>query len=214
MIFLLSASQRTAVLNSHCLVTQQSRNNAEPRGCLASAGAPANTKHGKLFYTEWDIKASIYRACCFPVHLHFKRAPSHSDELQKCTLAAELWWFSHTHEHWTCVRLMSVSLPGRTIILSTHHMDEADILGDRVAIISHGRVCCCGSSLFLKKTYGRGYYLTVARANHERVAAQRVPAIKEVNLPWQQTSVQVTFVLLGELGCSEQVQVFYTQHKL
>ncbi len=93
-------------------------------------------------------------------------------------------------------------------------MDEADILGDRVAIISHGRVCCCGSSLFLKKTYGRGYYLTVARANHERVAAQRVPAIKEVNLPWQQTSVQVTFVLLGELGCSEQVQVFYTQHKL
>uniref|UniRef100_A0A673HB38 ABC transporter domain-containing protein n=1 Tax=Sinocyclocheilus rhinocerous TaxID=307959 RepID=A0A673HB38_9TELE len=52
---------------------------------------------------------------------------------------------------------------GRTIILSTHHMDEADILGDRIAIISHGRVCCCGSSLFLKKTYGRGYYLTIAR---------------------------------------------------
>ncbi|KAF4110511.1 hypothetical protein G5714_007542 [Onychostoma macrolepis] len=68
---------------------------------------------------------------------------------------------------------------GRTIILSTHHMDEADILGDRVAIISHGRVCCCGSSLFLKKAYGRGYYLTVARANQERVGAQRVPAIKE-----------------------------------
>uniref|UniRef100_A0A8B9KKR1 P-type phospholipid transporter n=1 Tax=Astyanax mexicanus TaxID=7994 RepID=A0A8B9KKR1_ASTMX len=50
---------------------------------------------------------------------------------------------------------------GRTIILSTHHMDEADILGDRIAIISHGRVCCCGSSLFLKKTYGSGYYLTL-----------------------------------------------------
>ncbi|XP_016419525.1 ATP-binding cassette sub-family A member 1 [Sinocyclocheilus rhinocerous] len=68
---------------------------------------------------------------------------------------------------------------GRTIILSTHHMDEADILGDRIAIISHGRVCCCGSSLFLKKTYGRGYYLTIARANQERVMAQRAPAIKE-----------------------------------
>ncbi|KAK9972436.1 hypothetical protein ABG768_025743, partial [Culter alburnus] len=62
---------------------------------------------------------------------------------------------------------------GRTIILSTHHMDEADILGDRIAIISHGRVCCCGSSLFLKKTYGRGYYLTVARANQDRVTTQR-----------------------------------------
>ncbi|RXN37775.1 ATP-binding cassette sub-family A member 1-like protein [Labeo rohita] len=67
---------------------------------------------------------------------------------------------------------------GRTIILSTHHMDEADILGDRIAIISHGRVCCCGSSLFLKKTYGRGYYLTIARANQDRVAG-RVPTIRE-----------------------------------
>ncbi|KAI2662111.1 Phospholipid-transporting ATPase ABCA1 [Labeo rohita] len=73
---------------------------------------------------------------------------------------------------------MSVSLAGRTIILSTHHMDEADILGDRIAIISHGRVCCCGSSLFLKKTYGRGYYLTIARANQDRVAG-RVPTIRE-----------------------------------
>uniref|UniRef100_A0A4W4EA10 ABC transporter domain-containing protein n=1 Tax=Electrophorus electricus TaxID=8005 RepID=A0A4W4EA10_ELEEL len=61
---------------------------------------------------------------------------------------------------------------GRTIILSTHHMDEADILGDRIAIISHGRLCCCGSSLFLKKTYGRGYYLTLVRTNLERVPSQ------------------------------------------
>ncbi|XP_073763802.1 phospholipid-transporting ATPase ABCA1 isoform X1 [Danio rerio] len=68
---------------------------------------------------------------------------------------------------------------GRTIILSTHHMDEADILGDRVAIISHGRVQCCGSSLFLKKTYGRGYYLTIARANQERAPAQCVPSPEE-----------------------------------
>ncbi|XP_056103062.1 phospholipid-transporting ATPase ABCA1 isoform X2 [Rhinichthys klamathensis goyatoka] len=68
---------------------------------------------------------------------------------------------------------------GRTIILSTHHMDEADILGDRIAIISHGRVCCCGSSLFLKKKYGRGYYLTLARANQDQVTTQRFPSIKE-----------------------------------
>uniref|UniRef100_A0A8C6U9M4 ABC transporter domain-containing protein n=1 Tax=Neogobius melanostomus TaxID=47308 RepID=A0A8C6U9M4_9GOBI len=53
---------------------------------------------------------------------------------------------------------------GRTIILSTHHMDEADILGDRIAIISHGKMRCCGSSLFLKKQFGSGYYLTLVRA--------------------------------------------------
>uniref|UniRef100_A0A8C5H9H2 ATPase AAA-type core domain-containing protein n=1 Tax=Gouania willdenowi TaxID=441366 RepID=A0A8C5H9H2_GOUWI len=31
---------------------------------------------------------------------------------------------------------------GRTVILSTHHMDEADLLSDRVAIMSQGRLHC------------------------------------------------------------------------
>ncbi|XP_052005252.1 phospholipid-transporting ATPase ABCA1b [Xyrauchen texanus] len=56
---------------------------------------------------------------------------------------------------------------GRTIILSTHHMDEADILGDRIAIISHGKLCCIGSSLFLKTQLGTGYYLTLVKKNTE-----------------------------------------------
>ena len=43
---------------------------------------------------------------------------------------------------------------GRTIILTTHFMDEADILGDRIAIMTDGVVKCCGTSLFLKKLYG------------------------------------------------------------
>ncbi|XP_031807821.1 ATP-binding cassette sub-family A member 2 isoform X3 [Sarcophilus harrisii] len=57
--------------------------------------------------------------------------------------------------------------PGRTILLSTHHMDEADLLGDRIAIISHGKLKCCGSSLFLKSTYGDGYRLTLVKRQAE-----------------------------------------------
>uniref|UniRef100_A0A8C7ZSN6 P-type phospholipid transporter n=1 Tax=Oryzias sinensis TaxID=183150 RepID=A0A8C7ZSN6_9TELE len=51
----------------------------------------------------------------------------------------------------------------RTIILSTHYMDEAELLGDRIAIISKGKLCCCGSPLFLKSQLGSGYYLTVVK---------------------------------------------------
>ena len=40
---------------------------------------------------------------------------------------------------------------GRTIVLTTHFMDEADLLGDRIAIMGDGRLICCGSSLYLKK---------------------------------------------------------------
>ena len=42
-------------------------------------------------------------------------------------------------------------------------MDEADILGDRIAIISHGKLRCCGSSLFLKTHFGDGYHLTMVK---------------------------------------------------
>ncbi|XP_078147403.1 retinal-specific phospholipid-transporting ATPase ABCA4a isoform X1 [Centroberyx gerrardi] len=52
---------------------------------------------------------------------------------------------------------------GRTVIMSTHHMDEADLLSDRVAIISQGRLYCCGSPLFLKNCFGAGFYLTLVR---------------------------------------------------
>lgn len=49
----------------------------------------------------------------------------------------------------------------RTIIMSTHFMDEADLLGDRIAIINNGKLVCVGSSLFLRSKYGNGYYLTL-----------------------------------------------------
>ncbi|XP_058158936.1 retinal-specific phospholipid-transporting ATPase ABCA4 [Dasypus novemcinctus] len=52
---------------------------------------------------------------------------------------------------------------GRTIIMSTHHMDEADLLGDRIAILSQGRLYCSGTPLFLKNCFGTGFYLTLVR---------------------------------------------------
>ncbi|VEN56470.1 unnamed protein product, partial [Callosobruchus maculatus] len=50
---------------------------------------------------------------------------------------------------------------GKTILLTTHFMDEADVLGDRIAIMAEGELKCCGSSFFLKKKYGSGYILTI-----------------------------------------------------
>jgi ATP-binding cassette, subfamily A (ABC1), member 3 len=38
----------------------------------------------------------------------------------------------------------------KIIVLTTHFMDEADFLGDRIAIMGGGKLICCGSSVFLK----------------------------------------------------------------
>jgi energy-coupling factor transporter ATP-binding protein EcfA2 len=50
---------------------------------------------------------------------------------------------------------------GRCVILTTHSMEEAEILGDRVAVMSGGRLSCIGSSLHLKNKFGGGFRLSV-----------------------------------------------------
>lgn len=52
---------------------------------------------------------------------------------------------------------------GRTVLLTTHFMDEADVLGDRIAILVDGLLKCCGTTFFLKKRFGTGYHLICAK---------------------------------------------------
>lgn len=51
----------------------------------------------------------------------------------------------------------------RIIVLTTHYMDEADVLGDRIGIMASGQLMCIGSSLFLKNRFGLGYKLTLVK---------------------------------------------------
>lgn len=51
----------------------------------------------------------------------------------------------------------------RIIILTTHYMDEADVLGDRIGIMCKGTLQCIGSSLFLKNRFGVGYKITFVK---------------------------------------------------
>ncbi|XP_034485231.1 ATP-binding cassette sub-family A member 3-like isoform X4 [Drosophila innubila] len=55
---------------------------------------------------------------------------------------------------------------GRTILLTTHFMDEADVLGDRITIMCDGELKCYGSSFFLKKHFGSGYSLICVKEDN------------------------------------------------
>ncbi|KAG5683919.1 hypothetical protein PVAND_013177 [Polypedilum vanderplanki] len=48
---------------------------------------------------------------------------------------------------------------GRTILLTTHFMEEAEVLGDRIVIMAEGKLKTVGSQYFLKKRFGVGYRL-------------------------------------------------------
>ncbi|KAH9633405.1 hypothetical protein HF086_004119 [Spodoptera exigua] len=62
--------------------------------------------------------------------------------------------------------LLQKEKKGRTMILTTHFMDEADVLGDRIAIMSGGQLQCVGTPYFLKKHYGIGYKITIVKGDN------------------------------------------------
>jgi ATP-binding cassette subfamily A (ABC1) protein 3 len=63
--------------------------------------------------------------------------------------------------------MLKNSRKDKIIILTTHYMDEADVLGDRIGIMAAGNIICLGSSLFLKNRYGTGFKLTLVKATKE-----------------------------------------------
>ncbi|KAK8781328.1 hypothetical protein V5799_017332 [Amblyomma americanum] len=51
----------------------------------------------------------------------------------------------------------------RTLLLSSHDMDEADAIGDQVVVMASGKTICSGSTAFLKKACGVGYKLILEK---------------------------------------------------
>ncbi|KAL4432497.1 hypothetical protein ABPG74_013351 [Tetrahymena malaccensis] len=74
----------------------------------------------------------------------------------------------------------------KIIILTTHFMDEADYLGDRIGIISDGQVKCVGSSVFLKEKFGNGYNLTLVK---EQNTTPSEPIIQFINRHFPESSL-------------------------
>ncbi|XP_062114912.1 ABC transporter A family member 2-like [Humulus lupulus] len=50
---------------------------------------------------------------------------------------------------------------GRAIVLTTHSMEEAEILSDRIGIMANGRLRCIGTSVRLKSRFGTGFIVNI-----------------------------------------------------
>jgi ABC-type multidrug transport system ATPase subunit len=59
---------------------------------------------------------------------------------------------------WTLIQRLKKN---KAIVLTTHAMEEADILSDRIAVISDGKLQCIGTPLYLKNTFGDGYRISM-----------------------------------------------------
>jgi ABC-2 type transport system ATP-binding protein len=66
---------------------------------------------------------------------------------------------------------------GKTIVLTTHYMDEADALCETIAIIDHGKVIAQGTPSQLKASIPGGYLL---RLRFDRVTPELTAALKDL----------------------------------
>jgi ABC-2 type transport system ATP-binding protein len=82
---------------------------------------------------------------------------------------------------------------GKTILLTTHNMEEADALCQRIAIIDHGHIIALGTPRELKSSIPGGYLL---RLRFDRVAdglldrLKALPGVTEVR-PFEQTGADL-----------------------
>ena len=75
---------------------------------------------------------------------------------------------------------------GQTILLTTHYMEEADFLCDRLAIIDHGKLLALDTPEALKRSTGADTYVTVTSPDDldkvQEVLARDVPGVERAEL--------------------------------
>jgi ATP-binding cassette subfamily A (ABC1) protein 3 len=59
-------------------------------------------------------------------------------------------------------------------------MDEADFLGDKIAIMAEGQLMCCGSPMFLKDKFGTGFSMNITKAGLEVNSDVIVKKVKDI----------------------------------
>lgn len=57
----------------------------------------------------------------------------------------------------------------KCILLTTHSLEEADVLASKIAIMAKGQVRCLGDALHLKRKFGEGYRLSVNFDERDRI---------------------------------------------
>jgi len=100
----------------------------------------------------------------------------------------------------------------RVVLLTTHFMDEADYLGDRIGIMAEGHLKCLGSPLFLKSKFGIGYNLTMVK-NDINVPSEPIQALIQKHVPESRllSDVSAEFALQLPLNSAPKFQNLFDE---
>lgn len=94
--------------------------------------------------------------------------------------------------------IMTLKDKGRTILLTTHDMREADLLSDRIAIINHGKIVVCDTPVNLKKMFVDKNILELDVVN---IDDSKIESLKELE--------KVSFVDMDKLEFHTHIELHY-----
>jgi ABC-2 type transport system ATP-binding protein len=87
---------------------------------------------------------------------------------------------------------------GTTVLYTTHYLEEAEALCDRIAIIDHGRILADDETARLKRSLGEGRIVTVRGDFDEAAFRARVPLESAAHFPERGRAILET----GDTGVS------------
>jgi ABC-2 type transport system ATP-binding protein len=106
---------------------------------------------------------------------------------------------------WEVIR--GLKAKGKTIILTTHYLDEAQQLSDRVAIMNHGRIVAMGTTAEIIEQHGSGERLEIVG---NEILANYIRSNTELQVEYDQASCLISIPLkkkidaLAALAAAEQ----------
>jgi len=101
---------------------------------------------------------------------------------------------------------------GQTILLTTHYMEEADQLCDRLAIIDHGRVLALGTPSQLKESTGIDTMVLISIAGDPSLAAEVLTAELEGATEARISDGKISLGVVGVAGVLPKVIQIAAKH--
>jgi len=95
---------------------------------------------------------------------------------------------------------------GQTTLLTTHYMEEADVLCQRIAILDHGKMLALGSPAELKQTLGADTVIAVTIEGDPAALAERAAALPGVRTVEREEQVVRVFATQAEGVLAKLVQ--------
>jgi ABC-2 type transport system ATP-binding protein len=94
--------------------------------------------------------------------------------------------------------IQDIKTEGKTLILTTHYMEEAQHLCDEIAIMDYGQIIARGTPQDLIKRYGQQVTVILPK-NHFRLSAQ------QFSLPYQEVKDTVEIMTDDVNACLDQL---------